>query len=129
MNEDRRKILDMLAEGRIDADAAERLLDKLAGTQDVVPRSQLMPRSPRYLRIRGHADGAHFDARIPLTLIKTGIKLEAMLPHDTAEELKEHGIDLGQFTGMAADELVEALGELEVSIEGDKGEQIRVYCE
>ena len=129
MNEDRRKILDMLAEGRIDADAAERLLDKLPGTQAVIERGQLMPTSPRYLRVRGHADGAQFDARIPLALIRTGIKLEAMLPNDTAEEIKEHGIDLGQFTGMAADELVEALGELEVTVEGDKGEQIRVYCE
>ena len=130
MNEDRRKILDMLADGRIDADAAERLLDKLAGPQAVVPRSQQpMPASPRYLRVRGRADGAQFDARIPLALIRTGIKLEAMLPNDTAEELKEHGVDLGQFTGMAADELVEALGELDVSVEGDKGEQIRVYCE
>ena len=129
MNKDRRKVLDMLAEGRIDADAAERLLDKLAGTQAVAERGQLMPASARYLRVRGHADGAQFDARIPLALIRTGIKLEAMLPNDTAEELKEHGIDLGQFTGMAADELVEALGELEVNVEGDKGEQIRVYCE
>ena len=129
MNEDRRKILDMLAEGRINADAAERLLDKLASTQAVVPRSQPMPASPKYLRVRGHADGAQFDARIPLALIRTGIKLEAMLPNDTAEELKEHGVDLGQFAGMAADELVEALGQLEVNVEGDKGEQIRVYCE
>ena len=129
MNEDRRKILDMLAEGKIDTDAAERLLDKLVGAQAVAERSQLMPTSPRYLRVRGHADGAQFDARIPLALIRTGIKLEAMLPNDTAEELREHGLDLGQFTGMAADELVEALGELEVTVEGDKGEQIRVHCE
>lgn len=129
MNEDRRKILDMLAEGRIDADAAERLLDKLAGTQAVAERSQLVPASPRYLRVRGHADGAQFDVRIPLALIRTGIKLEAMLPSNTSEELKGHGIDLGQFTGMAADELVEALGDLQVSVEGDKGEQVRVYCE
>ncbi|MCY4060363.1 MAG: hypothetical protein OXG44_20480 [Gammaproteobacteria bacterium] len=129
MDHDRRKILDMLADGRIDADAAERLLDKLAGTPADAERSELMPASPRYLRVRGRADGAQFDARIPLALIRTGIKLEAMLPNDTAEELKERGIDLGQFAGMAADELVEALGELEVNVEGDKGEQIQVYCE
>ena len=30
---------------------------------------------------------------------------------------------------MAADELVEALSELEVNVEGDKGEQIQVHCE
>ncbi|MCY3620526.1 MAG: hypothetical protein OXH68_02300 [Gammaproteobacteria bacterium] len=129
MNKDRRKILGMLAEGRIDADAAERLLDRLGDAQAVAERSQPAPPSPRYLRVRGRADGAQFDARIPLALVRTGIKLEAMLPNDTAEELKEHGIDLGQFAGMAADELVEALGELEVSVDGDKGEQIRVYCE
>ncbi|MDE0419844.1 MAG: hypothetical protein OXK76_03015 [Gammaproteobacteria bacterium] len=129
MNEERRKILDMLAEGRIDAHAAERLLDKLADAHTVAERTELMPTSPRYLRVRGHADGAQFDARIPLALIRTGIKLEAMLPSDTAEDLKGHGIDLGQFAGMAADELVEALGELKVNVEGDKGEQIQVYCE
>lgn len=91
--------------------------------------ASIVPASPRYLRVRGHAEGAQFDARIPLALIRTGIRPETMLPSDTAEELKERGIDLGQFAGMAADELVEALGELEVGVDGDKGEQIRVYCE
>lgn len=129
MNEDRRKILQMLAEGIIDADAAERLLDKLADSRTDAAPTELMPVAPRFLRIYGHGDGAEFDIRIPLALIKTGIKLEAMLPDDTAEELKEHGVDFGRFSGMDADELVAALAELAVSVAGDKGEQIRIHCE
>ena len=128
MNEDRRKILDMLARGKIDADAAERLLDKLADSR-TAGRAELTPVAPRYLRIRGHAEGADFDIRIPLALIKTGIKLEAMLPDHTTEELKGHGVDFGTFSGMDPDELVAALGELAVSVDGDKGEQIRIHCE
>ena len=58
------------------------------------------------------------DARIPLALLKTGIKLEAMLPNGTNDELKNHGVDLSQLSGMATDEMVEALAELEVDIEG-----------
>lgn len=129
MNEDRRKILDMLAEGKIDADAAERLLDKLADLRADAGRAELMPVAPRFLRIHGHADGAEFDIRIPLALIRTGIKLEAMLPDDTAEELREHGVDFGKLSGLDADELVAALAELAVSVDGDKGEQIRIHCE
>ena len=129
MNEDRRKILDMLAEAKIDADAAGRLLDKLADSRTDAGRAELMPVAPRFLRIHGHADGAEFDIRIPLALIKTGIKLEAMLPDNTAEELRGHGVDVGKFSGMDADELVAALGELAVSVDGDKGEQIRIHCE
>lgn len=129
MNEDRRKILDMLAEGKIDADASERLLDRLADLRTDAARTELMPVAPRFLRIQGHADGAEFDIRIPLALIKTGIKLEAMLPDQTAEEIREHGIDFAKFSGMDADELVAALAELAVSVDGDKGEQIRIHCE
>lgn len=131
MSQDRRKILDMLADGRIDADAAERLLGKLTGldTQGVPEQGQLMPRAPRYLRIQGHAEGGKFDIRLPLALIRTGIKLEAMLPNGTTDGLKEHGVDLGEFAGMAAAELVQALGELAINVDGDDGEQVRIYCE
>lgn len=100
----------------------------IAPKTDAAP-TELMPVAPRFLRIYGHGDGAEFDIRIPLALIKTGIKLEAMLPDDTAEELKEHGVDFGRFSGMDADELVAALAELAVSVAGDKGEQIRIHCE
>ena len=130
MSEDRRKILDMLAKGQIDADAAERLLDVLAEPGPTVSgREEPLPRTPRYLRVQGHADDAKFDIRVPLALIRTGIKLEAMLPNSTSDELKERGVDLSQFSGMAADELVEALSELEVNVEGDGGKQVRIFCE
>ena len=143
MNEDRRKILDLLVEGRIDADGAERLLDKLSEGKPPTPsppsppsppgapeRHELPTRAvPRYLRFQATAEEGNMDARIPLALIKTGIKLEAMLPDGANDELKNHGVDLGQLSGMAADEMVEALAELEVDIEGLKGERVRVFCE
>lgn len=140
MNEDRRKILDLLVEGRIDADGAERLLDKLSEGKPPTPsppsppgapeRHELPTRAvPRHLRFQATAEESNMDARIPLALIKTGIKLEAMLPDGANDELKNHGVDLGQLSGMAADEMVEALAELEVDIEGLKGERVRVFCE
>ena len=129
MNEDRRKILDMQAEGKIDADAAERLLDKLADLRTDAARAELIPVAPRFLRIHGRADGGEFDFRIPGALIKTGIKLEAMLPYHTAEAIREHGIDFAKLSGMDADELVAALAELTISVVDCKGERIRIHCE
>jgi len=134
MNEERRQILSMLAEGKISAEDAERLLDKLgAGTQDrpssPSPASS-RPTQPKYLRVHvDSAEGDKVNVRVPLALIRTGIKLTAVLPEHATQKLTEKGVDLSKLAELDSDELYEALRELQVDVDSGQGDVVRVFCE
>ena len=139
MSEDRRKILDMLAAEQISVDDAERLLDKVEPPPEPVPavaQGDPPTRSgPRYLRIHIVDDDDKVELQIPLALIRTGIRLGAVVP-DSAKgklkklkKLKKEGFDIDHFLNMASEELVDSLAELEVNIEGEDGERVRLFCE
>ena len=137
MSDDRRKILDMLAAEQISVDDAERLLDKVEPPPvPAVAQEDPLPRSgPRYLRIHIVDDDDKVELQIPLALIRTGIRLGAVVP-DSAKgklkklkKLKKEGFDIDQFLNMASEELVDSLAELEVNIEGEDGERVRLFCE
>ena len=137
MSEDRRKILDMLAAEQISVDDAQRLLDKVEPPPAPAgPRSEAPPRSgPRYLRIHIVDDDDKVELQIPLALIRTGIRLGALVPDSAkgklkkVKKLKKEGFDIDQFLNMASEELVDSLADLEINIEGEDGERVRLFCE
>ena len=127
MLEERRKILEMLADGRISVDDADRLLDKIGrGTA-----MREMGKAPaRYLRLVIDSDhGDKFNLRVPLALIRTGVRLAAMMPEGTGSKIEAAGIDLSDLSGLAGDELVAALQELSLEAEDACGETVRIFCE
>jgi hypothetical protein len=138
MNEDRRRILSMLSEGKLSASEAEALLDAVA----IAPRSQPdgdVVANPRYLRVvvEGH-EGAHdskVNVRVPFSLIRAGVRLAALLPataHGPINKaLREQGIDIDVSKIKADDleDLVQHLTELSVDVESNNGEKVRVFCE
>lgn len=137
MSEDRRKILDMLAAEQISVDDAQRLLDKVeTPPAPAGPQTETLARSaPRYLRIHIVDGDDKVELQIPLALIRTGIRLGALVP-DSAKgklkklkKLKKEGFDIDQFLNMASEELVDSLAEFEVNIEGEDGERVRLFCE
>ncbi|HJN50640.1 MAG: hypothetical protein QGI68_19215 [Pseudomonadales bacterium] len=138
MSVERRKVLDMLMNGKITAEEADRLLDKLTPTilDSTVSSPALVSQedsptghaTPRFLRVEVNGNDDRVDIRIPLKLISTGIKLQAMMPRGASEELESRGIDLREFSKMDTDELINALGELTVDVTGKK-ETVRIYCE
>ncbi len=89
MNEQRHQVLQMLAEGKITADEAERLIDALAREQPESPRGAApgpKPR-PKYLRVvvssDDTADGegpGRINIRVPLQLLRAGVRLTSLLP-------------------------------------------------
>ena len=139
MATERAKILQMVAEGRITPEEGERLLDAVntTGSEGGEPRSEGpggsvsgdSGRGPlKYLRVT--VDGEDkVNVRVPITLIRTGIKLSTLLPLSASEHLKEHGIDLSQFSNLDGDELTEALRELHVEVDTGDGDVVRVFCE
>ena len=148
MTENRRRILDMLAEGKINVDEAERLLaaaEQPAGGEatasDIVQGGK--PK-PKYLRVvigPGTEEGPESKAervnvRVPLSIIRAGIKLKALLPPEAGakvnEALQSKGInlDLRSVKDEDIEELIDALSDLEVEVQEAGGAKVvRVFVE
>ena len=134
MSEERKKILEMLAEGKITADEAERLLDKLGQrTAETLPaeiESEEGQRTIKYLRVKvDSSDGDKVNVRVPIRLIRTGIKLGTVLPKNARKELDDHGVDLDELGKLADEDLMDALSDLHVDVDTDDGDTVRVFCE
>lgn len=137
MNEERKKVLEMLAGGKITADEAERLLDALGDkTTETSPQTALaetLDNLPQYLFVKvDEVDGDKVNIRIPLKLIKAGIKLKALLPQDAQDKinvkLNEKGINLDDFAAENFKDILDALTEFEINVDDKKGDKVRIYC-
>ena len=137
MNEERKKVLDMLAGGKITADEAERLLDALGDkTKEASPQTALaetLDNLPQYLFVKVDAvDGDKVNIRVPLKLIKAGIKLKALLPKDAQDKinvkLNEKGINIDDFAAENFKDILDALTEFEMNVDDKKGDKVRIYC-
>src|SRR5208283_4547778 len=139
MSQETKKVLEMLASGQITADDAEKLLEKLGagGPTQPTPGASEEASGPgpklRYLRIAvdkpDHGEGDQVNIRVPLAILRTGIKLLAVLPPKVSEKLVEGGIDLSALRNLHREELVEQLRDLHVDVDSKNGEKVRIYCE
>jgi hypothetical protein len=144
MSEERSRILGMLADGKITADEAERLLDALesrpsskatGGPAIKGDPSALVAALPKYLFVQvSAANGDNVDVKVPLALVRSGLKLTSLIPAQAMdqinESMSEHGmsIDFSNLKPEDIDELVEALREMEVNVDSANGDKVRVYC-
>ncbi len=153
MDDPKKKILEMVASGKVSVDEASALLDKLddvmAGPTPLEPPEDAgrqpgplpppvapempehpTPRRARYLRVHVESsDGDEVNVRVPFSLIKTGIKLGSLLPHEASKAIDQSGVDLSKLAELQGEQLVEALRELQVHVESADGDQVHVYCE
>ena len=131
MSTERRKVLDMLAEGKVVAGDADRLLSKLAGSAGGgSTREPAGPSLLKYLRVVvDSTDGNKVNIRVPLGLLRTGIKLSTMVPIVAGERLKDSGIDLSHLSSLSGDELIEELRDLKIDVDSPDGDKVRVFCE
>ena len=134
---EQRQVLDMLKDGRIEAEDADRLLERLAeaardetASASGIPRPSPVPPSDRHLIVVARTeDGDLIDARIPLKLIATGIEFEKLMPEVAREAVEEMGIELSELRNVRGDQLIEAIQNLEVDLEGHDGTSISIRCE
>jgi len=131
MNKERRQILDMLDEGKITAEEAERLLEKLGVEGRTEDGSKAVKAHKlKYLRVLVEsADGDNVNVRVPLALVKAGIKLKGVIPEHAHAKMHEKGVDLDALSSLDEDELMEALRELQVDVDSDKGDTVKIFCE
>jgi hypothetical protein len=145
MSEGRTRILEMLAQKKITVDEAEKLLTAIGTNEKMENKpaatTTLNDKMPKYLRVviepgpdsNNSNDVERVNVRVPMGLIKAGMKLTSLIPSNASdkmnEAMKEKGIDfdLKNFKPEDVDELIAALSELEVNVEGK--EKIRVFVE
>jgi len=138
MSEERKKVLEMLAAGKITADEAEKLLDKLAGNaSNATPSAETSSASaasgsakPKYLRIVVDQPGREqVNVRVPLSLVRSGRGLLAIMPKHVNERLAEYGINAGSFATLNIDDLGQAMRELHVDVDRGDGKTVKIFCE
>lgn len=100
MNEDKKKILDMIQAGKLTAAEGLELLEALEdGGQDAMPAAS--PRlTNRFLRVRVDNTKAKVNVNIPLGILKATSKLVTMgmgfIPEDARQEMQKKGIDISK---------------------------------
>ena len=144
MNDDRRSILNMLAEGKINADEAERLLSALDRTPapSAVVADAGYPANrakARYLRVQVDTDEEEggptkVNIRVPMQLLRAGVRLSSLIPPKARDEVNaamaREGIpfDINQLKPENLEELVEHLADLTVDVDQEKT-KVRIFCE
>jgi len=151
VNENQKRILQMLSEGKISVEEASRLLSLINQDQAHNNRDdsafEKVKSSPKYLYIRvdpketPDKEGRQCvkrpgkaNVRIPMGLIRAGIKLKALIPTNVADDInksfKEKGIgfDIRNIKDEDLESLVIALGESEINIDSEEAE-VHIHAE
>ena len=141
MSEDRRSILQMLSEGKLTPDEAERLIAALE--RDSAPRLEgTQPKAkpaPKYLRVavdtdEGHGGPTKVNVRVPMNLLRAGVRLSSIIPPQARDRvnaaMRENGVpfDINSLKPENLEELVEQLNDLTVDVDQDRT-KVRIYCE
>jgi SHOCT-like protein len=137
MSEETRKVLEMLAEGKINAGDADKLLEKLAAAPSAqTPAAEKSEepaesgsKKPRFLRIVVDKPGQEqVNIRMPLAFAGSGSRLLAVLPARVGEKLSEMGVDLSALGSKNEEDWVQAIGNANIEVE--KGtKKVRIFCE
>ncbi|MEU8242980.1 hypothetical protein AB0C07_32385 [Actinoplanes missouriensis] len=140
MTEQRRDILDMLAEGKITAEEAEQLIAALERNQPPVTAvAETRPKgTAKYLRVEVDTneggEPGRVNVRVPLQLLRAGVRLAALIPPQALTkanaELTKSGVpfDLTQLKPEQLEELIEHLDEVTVEVD-QPDSKVRVFCE
>ncbi|HEX3742957.1 MAG TPA: hypothetical protein VHW09_03480 [Bryobacteraceae bacterium] len=138
MNEDRRKILEMLASGKITAEEADRLLAALDRSRSDAAASG-PKRKPQFLRVLVEDENAwkgpvKVNVRVPMQLLRAGVRLASLIPPEARDrvnwQLRREGVpfDLNQITPDNLEELVEHLDAFTLDID-ERHTKVRLFCE
>ena len=149
--DDTRRILDMLSQGKISVDEADRLLkamsaDPPVGNAAAAPSTDTT--RARWIRINIHKPAigeAHrpkdVNIRVPIAVVKGGMRLGALIGtfagEKAARRMKAQGLDidlakinsdLSQMNGPEFDEFLRSLNDTNIEIDDGKA-QVRITAE
>ena len=135
MNEHRREILDMLSQGKISTDEAERLLAALDRDRPSADEPPAQNRRPKYLRVDVQAEeDTKVNVRVPMQLLRAGVRLASLIPPQARarvnDAMHERGVtlDLAQINPENLEDLIDQLGDMTVDVDNEDV-RVRVFCE
>lgn len=131
--DDSRRVLEMLAEGKVSVQEAEQLLQAIRGGEAADEKRT----EPRYFRIvvnkpaRDGKKAENVNIKVPMTVVRGGLRLGALFPGMLGKKKvrMENGTELDLSTIHYADleAMIKDIGELTVDVDGDA--QVRIRCE
>lgn len=141
MTEERKKILTMLSEGKISTEDADNLLNaiKEEGIKDTSinqkeSRKKIFP-DYLYVIVEPKSKGKDkVNIKIPLKLLKAGVKLASLMPHSLQEQvnasLKKEGIDfdIESINRENFTDFILTLTAVSIDVESEN-ERLKIYCE
>jgi hypothetical protein len=133
MNDNRRQILDMLAQGKVTADEAERLITAVEKAPDRGGETV------KYLRVLVDANDdlegpTKVNVRVPMQLLRAGVRLTGVIPARARDQvndaLRKEGIpfDINNLTPQNLEGMIEHLRDLSVDVDNGHA-KVRVFCE
>lgn len=140
MNE-RKQILDMLAQGKITVAEAESLLKACEGgssASDSTTAGSANQALPKFLHIqvddRDDDDHSKVNIRVPIQLLKAGVKLASFMPQEAKNSVnsalhdKGINIDLTSLKPNELDSLLIQLRDASIDVQTKK-ETVRIFCD
>jgi hypothetical protein len=140
MGEERNRILELLAAGKITTEEAARLLDALAARDSPTPAAETRSRAAsetlaKFLYIKVESTkGDNVNVKVPLSLVRAGLRLTSLIPPQAVEQINrsmaEHGmsLDLKNLRPEELEDLIESLREMEITVDSVNGENVRIYA-
>jgi hypothetical protein len=143
MSDETRRILDLLAQGKITVDEADQLLRAIGAGPGSTAGPNAAARGekprPRYLKIavrKPAADrgaGKDVTIRVPLGIVRSGMRLGAIIPAFAGEQatarMREHGLDV-DFSKLDSATIESMLNDFEMDIESESGRKtVHISCE
>ena len=150
-DEERRRILELLAQQKISVEEAEQLLSAASRS---APGADA--KKPKYLRIAIHKKGAEWpkdwdfggakewqhawkrdkdvSIRVPITLVRNGLRLGAMIPGLADDRMKARlrargvDIDLAKLDPAMLESMLDEFGELNIDVDSGRA-QVRITAE
>jgi hypothetical protein len=145
MSDETRRVLDLVAQGKITVDEAQQLLGAIgAPAADEAASAAGADESerpkPRWLRIAIHKsakEGRHdkdVNIRVPMAIIRAGMRLGSLIPGLAGEQvqarMRERGLDIdfSKLDAAAIETVLKELGNANIEIDDGKS-QVRITAE
>jgi hypothetical protein len=145
MSDETRRVLDLVAQGKITVDDAQQLLGAInAPAADAgapaAAADESEPPKPKWVRIAIHKTGREgrrdkdVNIRVPISIVRSGMRLGSLIPGLAGEQvqarMRERGLDVdfSKLNAATIDSVIKDLGEANIEIDDGKA-QVRITTE
>ena len=145
MSDETRRVLDLVAKGKITVDEGQQLLGAIGApapdaSASAAGADERERPKPTWLRIAIHKlgkDGRRdkdVNIRVPMAIIRSGMRLGALIPGLAGEQvqarMRERGLDIdfSKLDAAAIETVLKELGHTNIEIDDGKS-QVRITCE